>query len=134
MRTLMSKSLKPWKRQKRKTSRQELTVLLDERSLECLERLKSKIKGFDEDVLVASALKCLENKTDRIIKRQVQRRVQALRNEGFNSEQIAAQLNKKNIPALGETTGWNSHAISMLLKEGAGQSAGSIGDLEIRNS
>jgi hypothetical protein len=127
----MTKALKPWKKGQREENRRELKFSLDEGSVERLERLRSKIQTLDDDDLIASALKSLENKTDRIIRKQVQRKVKTLRKEGFNLEQIADHLNKKNIPAVGASN-WTIHAISSLLKE-TGSQSGKVTDAPVQN-
>ena len=48
----------------------DLTVHLDEESMERLRRLKYGMKRIDEDALVALSLKCLEQKWKMILKRQ----------------------------------------------------------------
>jgi hypothetical protein len=120
------KKFKQWRKKQGKTSKQEISVLLDRDSLERLERLRLKIKTLDNDELIASALKCLEDKADRIIKKQVKRRIWTLSKEGFNPEQIADLLNIKNIPALGETNSWNNHSVSLLLKQEGDESVKKI--------
>jgi hypothetical protein len=70
-------------------------VLLDEDSLERFERLRNKTTALDNSELIASALKCLEDKTDRITKRLVMKSIRTLKNEGYSHQQIAKYLNKK---------------------------------------
>jgi len=67
-------------------------VLLDKDSVDRFNRLKARIPAFDSTKIMAAALKCLEQKTDRIIKRQIRNRFRVLEKEGLNSQQIAAYL------------------------------------------
>jgi hypothetical protein len=122
-----------WKQKHQSRNQHELIVFLDEDSHERFERLKSKIRTFDNDTLVTTALKCLEDKTDKIIRMQVRKRIGSLKKEGLNPEQIAGILNKRNVPTVGDTDGWDSHAVSVLLREEHGESAGSIRNAAIRN-
>jgi hypothetical protein len=121
-----------WKEKHKSRNPHELTVFLDEDSLERFERLKSKIRTFDNDTLVTTALKCLEDKTDKIIRMQVRKRIWSLRKEGLNPEQIAGILNKRNVPTAGDTDGWDSHAVSVLLREEYGEPSCRIEDAAIR--
>ena len=89
-----------WRKSKRKKGSRELIVLLDKDSCERLDRLKAKIPAFNNNEVIASALKCLEHKTDRIIKRLVMKRIQDLKNEGLSPKEISDYLNKNGIPAL----------------------------------
>ena len=122
-----------WKQKHQSRNPHELIVFLDEDSHERFERLKSKIRTFDNDTLVTTALKCLEDKTDKIIRMQVRKRIGSLKKEGLNPEQIAGILNKRNVPTVGDTDGWDSHAVSVLLREEHGESAGRIRNAAIRN-
>ena len=70
--------------------------------------------------MIASAVRCLEQKTDKIIKRQATRRIRALKNEGHSPQQIANYLNKKGFPTLAEMNNWDSETISSLLKKEKG--------------
>ena len=71
-----------WRKSQRKRGSRELTVWLDKDSCERFDRLKTKIPAFNNNKVIASALLCLEHKTDRIIKRQITKKIRALENEG----------------------------------------------------
>ncbi|NQU15161.1 MAG: hypothetical protein HQ561_13495 [Desulfobacteraceae bacterium] len=66
--------LRQWRKRLGNKTCKELKVRLDEDSVERLKRLKTKIRTFDDNDLVASALKSLEDKVDRISKEQVVRK------------------------------------------------------------
>jgi len=70
----ISERVFPWKKDPGETEERKLTVRLDRDSQERFKRLKSKISGLSNDQIIASALKCLDQKTDRIIKRQIRKR------------------------------------------------------------
>jgi hypothetical protein len=105
-----------WRKSPRKMGSRELIVLLDKDSRERFDRLKTKIPAFNNNEVIASALLCLEHKTDRIIKRQITKRIRMLKNEGHSPQQIADYLKKKGIPALAGMDKWDSESISSLLK------------------
>ena len=64
--------MKWFKQRKRQGSnKQEKTFKLDCDAQERFDRLKAKIPAFDEDEILASALKSLEQKVDRIIRKQI---------------------------------------------------------------
>ncbi len=71
-----------WRKSQRKRDSRELIVLLDKDSRARFDRLKTKIPAFHNNELIASALQCLEHKTDRIIKSQITKRIRTLKNEG----------------------------------------------------
>jgi hypothetical protein len=98
-------------------SNKEASVVLDKESFERLERLKAIIVNLDDGALIALALKGLEEKADRIIRRRVKKRAFALKNEGLSPKQIAKHLNKKGFPPIEGGNKWHSEGISMLLKE-----------------
>ena len=70
----ISERVFPWKKDQDETEERKLIVRLDRDSQERFKRLKSKISGLNNDQIIASALKCLDQKTDRIIKRQIRKR------------------------------------------------------------
>jgi hypothetical protein len=84
-----------WKHRKKSENRRELRILLDKDSFDRFNRLKARIPAFDSTKIMAAALKCLEQKTDRIIKRQIRIRFRVLEKEGHNPQQIAAYLKKE---------------------------------------
>jgi hypothetical protein len=125
---------KRWReKQRRGGDRHQLIVLLDDDSLERFERLKFKIRTLDSSALVTSALKCFENRTDRIIKRRIVRTIRALKKEGLDSDQIANYLNNRSIAGFGETTRWQSHDISRLMEEEGSDSLRRPKNVSIRN-
>jgi len=71
-----------WRKSPRKMGSRELIVLLDKDSRKRFDRLKTKIPAFNNNEMIASALLCLEHKADRIIKRQITKRIRTLENEG----------------------------------------------------
>jgi hypothetical protein len=113
--------------------RHQIIVSLDDDALERFERLKSKIRTFDNSALVTSAIKCLEDRTDRLIKRQIVRTIRALKKEGLGSDQIASYLNNRSIPGLGDTTKWQSHDVSRLMEEEGRDSLRRSKNVNIRN-
>jgi hypothetical protein len=50
-----------------------------------MERLKDKLQKPTDDELIALALRVLENKRDEVIKRQILKKIQSLRDEGEHS-------------------------------------------------
>ncbi|MCJ7685363.1 MAG: hypothetical protein MUO68_13835, partial [Desulfobacteraceae bacterium] len=56
--------------------------MLDKDSYERFSRLKAKIPAFDEDEILAAALKCLEQKVDRIIMKQRAKMNRGLKDTG----------------------------------------------------
>ena len=105
-----------WRKNQRKRGGQELIVWLDKDSCARFDRLKTKIPAFHNNELIASALLSLEQKTDRIIKRQVRKRIRKLENEGHSPQQIADYLKEKGIPKLAGMDTWDSEIISSLSK------------------
>ena len=71
-----------WRKNQRQRGGQEFIVWLDKDSCARFDRLKTKIPAFHNNELIASALLSLEQKTDRIIKRQITKRIRTLKNEG----------------------------------------------------
>ncbi len=96
----------------------KLVVSLDNASKERLEALKTKIPSFDENAIVAEGIKCLETKTDRIIRRQGAKKFQLLTKKGYTPEQIAAILNRKNFPVPSQMDKGDSEAVSRLVNRG----------------
>jgi hypothetical protein len=70
----ISERVFPWKKDQGKTEKRTFIVRLDRDSQERFKRLKLKISGLSNDQIIAYALKCLDQKTDRIIKRQTRKR------------------------------------------------------------
>lgn len=95
--------------------RQALSVDLDTDSIDRFKRLKTKLKSVNDPQLIALALKSLEQKTDRIIKRQVRKKAPALLKNGLGVEQIAEYFDKKGVPAPGDAVQWDKQLISNLL-------------------
>jgi hypothetical protein len=106
-----------WKKCRRKDNDRELTVLIDKDSRDRFDRLKVQIPNFDNAEIISAALKCLEQKTDRIIKRQVIKIIRTMDNEGYDPQQTSDYLNEKGFPAVAETDKWNSDIISKLLNK-----------------
>ena len=63
-----------WKKDQRETEDWKLIVCLDKDSHERFSHLKTKIPGFSDKKIIAAALLCLDQKIDRIIKRQAGKR------------------------------------------------------------
>jgi len=105
-----------WKKSQRKRGSRELIVWLDKDSCERFDRLNTKIPAFNNNKVIASALQCLEHKTDRIIKRQITKIIRTLGNEGHSPQQIADYLKKTGIPALEGMDRWDSDTVSSLSK------------------
>ena len=122
-----------WRKKKRNRPSRELIVSLDKDSCERFDRLKTKIPAFNNDEVIASALQCLEHKTDRIIKRQITKRIRKLENEGLSPQQIADYLKKKGIPALAGMDTWDSESISSLSKTETGNFVNGVKDVQHRN-
>ena len=61
------------------TNGRELVVRLDKDSVDRLKRLRGKIRTLDNDALIARGLECLEQKADRIIRRQISNKYTKLR-------------------------------------------------------
>ena len=89
---------------------------LEGENIELFVRLKSKLPKLSESELIHSALKCLEHKTDRIIKRQLVKKVKLMSDKGLQPQQIAKRLNENKIPALGESKEWSWSDIVWLLE------------------
>lgn len=102
----------------------KLSVLVDEEAFERFERLKTKVPKLDNRQLIAFALRCLEQRTDTIIKRRALARIKMLKNEGLSPRQIADHLNKKAMPTLGDADRWHADIIRSLLKETDRQQGG----------
>ena len=109
-----------WRKNQRKRGGQNLVVWLDKDTYAIFDRLKTKIPGFHDNEVIASALQCLEHKTDRIIKRQITKRIRKLENEGLSTQQIADYLKKKDIPVLAGMNTWDNESISSLSKTETG--------------
>ena len=122
-----------WRKSQRKRDSRELIVLLDKDSCERFDRLKARISAFNNNEVIASALKCLEHKTDRIIKRLVMKRIQDLKNEGLSPKEISDYLNKNGIPALVKMDKWDNETISKLLKKEKGNLVDRVKDVRKRN-
>jgi len=105
-----------WRKHQRKRGGHELIVWLDKDSCARFDRLKTKIPAFRNNELIASDLLSREQKTDRIIKRQVRKRIRRLENEGHSPQQIADYLKEKGIPKLAGVDTWDSEIISSLSK------------------
>jgi hypothetical protein len=119
MNTRLLDHVKDWMQDHRITKKQRssgsASITLDEDSVILLERLKAKIPAFGDGELISSALKCLEQKTDMIIKKHVMRRIKTLKREGLNSQEIARDLNEGAVPPFGDHERWQSDTISSLL-------------------
>jgi hypothetical protein len=57
----------------------ELSIALDKESSERLERLKGRLPKANESEVIALALKSLEEKMGRIIKRKMMRKIRAMK-------------------------------------------------------
>ncbi|MDY7034683.1 MAG: recombinase family protein [Thermodesulfobacteriota bacterium] len=108
--------IRQWIKKRNRKGGQQLIVRLDKASCERFLRLKTKISNSDENKLIALALKCLEQKTDKVIKRQIMKSIRQLTNEGLHPYQIASYMNQRGIPALGESDKWDGETISRLLE------------------
>lgn len=106
-----------WRKNRKNRGKRELIVLLDKDSYERFGRLKAKIAAFDEEEILATALKCLEQRVDKIIKKRVTKRISNLENEGYSPQKIANYLNNKGFPVLDEANKWHSDTISGLLEK-----------------
>ena len=95
--------------------KEQQLLKLEGENIELIERLKSKLPKLSESELINSALKCLEHKTDRIIKRQLVKRVKLMSDKGLQPQQIAKRLNENKIPTLGESKEWSCSDIVCLL-------------------
>jgi len=122
-----------WRKNQRKRGGQELIIWLDKDSCARFDRLKTKIPAFHNNEVIASALLSLEQKTDRIIKRQVRKRIRKLENEGHSPQQIADYLNEKGIPKLAGMDTWDSEIISSLSKTETGNFINRVEDGQHRN-
>jgi hypothetical protein len=129
----MIKRVMWWRKNQRKRGGQELIVWLDKDSCARFDRLKIKIPAFHNNEVIASALLSLEQKTDRIIKRQVRKRIRKLENEGHSPQQIADYLNEKGIPKLAGMDTWDSEIISSLSKTETGNFINRVEDGQHRN-
>jgi hypothetical protein len=104
------------KKQNPNNDQEDLQLLkLEGENIELFERLKSKLPKLDETELINSALKCLERKADRIIKRQLVKKVKIMSDRGLQPQQIAERLNENKIPAIGDSKKWNWSDIVWLL-------------------
>jgi hypothetical protein len=74
------------KKRKKEGEGRELTLWLDQDSVQRLERLRSKFKRLDDGELIAFALKSLEQQIHRIVKRRVSRRIRALEKKRLGSQ------------------------------------------------
>jgi len=98
---IIKKRVMWWKKRRRNGDNWEFTIQLDKDSLDRFNRLKARIPASDNANIIALALKCLEQKTDKIIKRQIRNRTRALKNEGDSAQQIAAHLEKEGYSRIG---------------------------------
>ena len=87
---------------------------LDRDSRVRLLRLKRKLPRLKDEEVMAHALKSLEHKTDRIIRRIAVKQVRKLKSEGLTPEYIAEQLNKAGVPPMGEMDRWQVEDVSDL--------------------
>lgn len=95
---------------------EELRLLkLEGENLELFGRLKTKLPKFSETDLINSALKCLENRTDRIISRHLAKKVKIMSDQGLKPQQIATELNERKIPATGKSKEWSLAEVIWLL-------------------
>ena len=92
-------------------------VLLDKESIKRFHRLKSQFSKLNDSQLIALSLRALEQKAKRIIKKQVIKRVLALRNDGLNPQNIAEYLNHKKVPTFNEKEKWQGSDISRLIDQ-----------------
>ena len=110
-------SIRKLNKNQREINNQELSIFLDEESFRRFQQLKAKIPKHDNSELIALALKCLEEKTDRITRRLVKKKVHSLKNKGFGNQKIADHLNDNKIPTSGEKFKWDAGTISELLNK-----------------
>jgi hypothetical protein len=89
---------------------------LDGEAVEHLERLKTKFPQLSEDKLMALALKYLDRKTDKIIRRRLSRRIRTLKNRGFSVEQIAEHLNRQKVSPLSGTQNRHGGTVADVLE------------------
>jgi hypothetical protein len=113
IREIVERIIGKWREKEKDDSTAALS--LNKESLERLGRLRERITTLDTPELVALSLKCLEQKTDRIIKRQVKKKARTLQKEGLSFKQIADHLNDEGVPAVMEKDKWHAEDISRLV-------------------
>ena len=117
---LIKEFAEKWRTKKDNNDNRKMTVVIHGKSVERVDRLKNKITRASNQDLITMALKSLEQKTDRIIRRQAKQRARAMEDEGLSLQQIAERLNNKEIPAVTKTAKWSIDDISILLKKPGG--------------
>jgi hypothetical protein len=100
---------------KNEEPKQMISVSLDKNSYKRYRRLKKKIKPLTDERLLNLSLKSLEQKTDRIIIRQVRSMAEDMKNKNYSDDQIADLLNIKGFPHPGDKEKWEGSMISNLL-------------------
>lgn len=94
-----------------------MVIWLDHDSLQRLQRLRGKLKGFDDGELIAFALKSLECRMKSIVKKRLLRKIWTLEKKGLLSQQIADRLNKQGVPAPGQANKWHAGTIARFSDE-----------------
>jgi gluconate kinase len=107
---------------RRPSNRQKVSVYLDDEASGRLERLRQKLRTFDNSQLLALSLKALESKTDKIIKMRITKRVPELKREGLSEEAIAEYLNRQDIPVPAGKERWDGAMVSALIEESVSSS------------
>jgi hypothetical protein len=104
-------------RKQREINNRELSIFLDEESFRRFQQLKVKIPKHDNSELIALALRCLEEKTNRITRKLIKKKVHGLKNKGLSNQQIADHLNDNEIPTFGKKFKWDTGTVSELLNK-----------------
>jgi CRP-like cAMP-binding protein len=99
-----------------------VVVSLDEDSLRRLERLKVLVPNGNEDAVFRLALKSLEQKVDKILRKRLAQRIRGLKKEGLSHQEIADYLNERNIPASRTGQRWRKSTVTRWLGETTRQS------------
>ena len=100
----------------------KVVVKLDEDSLRRLERLKVLVPNGDEDAVFRLALKSLEQKVDKILRKRLAQRIRHLKKEGLSHQEIADYLNERRIPATRAGQRWQKNTVKRWLGEATHQS------------
>ena len=105
------------KKKKKEEERKKLVLWLDQDSVERLERLRGILKNFDDSQLIALALKLLEHRMKKMVKRRLLRKIRTLEKKGLLFQQIADQLDKQGVPAPGRAKKWKAGTIARFSEE-----------------
>jgi hypothetical protein len=124
----LNKTDRHLKKQKSDIHETSRLIQLEGENLELFQRLTDKLPRLSENDLINAALRSLERKTNRIIKRQLVKKVKLMTDRGLQPQQIASRLNEKKIPTIGESKKWEWTDILWLLDKDPHRDEPEVGD------